>query len=73
MATLNYPKLFIAAENDFANGRPFAAYAQTIYDYSADPRELMIFSGSYHSMEFFASEHSEELHSLLMDFFENLL
>jgi pimeloyl-ACP methyl ester carboxylesterase len=64
-----YPKLFISAELDFANGRPFAQYAQTFYDDAVKPKELKLFSGSYHSMELFESEHADELNSLLLDFF----
>jgi|GEM_PF-3938597 len=64
-----YPKLFISAELDFANGRPFAQYAQTFYDYAVEPKELRLFSGSYHSMELFESEHADELNDLLLAFF----
>jgi esterase/lipase len=71
--TRSYPKLIIAAEDDFANGRPFAQYAQTIYDYSTDPKEIKIFTGPYHSMELFRLEHAEEMNDLLLEFFQGLL
>ncbi|UCF64543.1 MAG: hypothetical protein JSW33_01565 [bacterium] len=72
MAPLTYPKLVIAAENDFANGRPFAQYATTIYNYCQEPRQLVLFSGSFHSMELFESEHEIELNQMLISFFEDL-
>ena len=67
-----YPKLFIAARDDFGNNRPFAEYAHTLHDLSVEPRDLLIFSGRYHSMALFESEHKEELHDLIIDFFKSL-
>ena len=67
-----YPKLFIAARDDFGNNRPFAEYAHTLHDLSVEPRKLIIFSGRYHSMALFKSEHREELHDLIIDFFKAL-
>jgi pimeloyl-ACP methyl ester carboxylesterase len=72
MAALAFPKLFIAAEEDFALDRPFAEYAETIYGYSAEPKTLMILSGSSHSMNLFLSAHGDNLTDLLVDFFDNL-
>jgi esterase/lipase len=72
MASPGYPKLIIVAEEDFAAGRPFAEMAQTLYDISGEPKTIKVFSGSYHSMQLFRSEHWSDLHDLLMDFFEEL-
>lgn len=70
--SLPYPKLFISAENDFANGRPFAQYAADLHDLAAEPKQLKIYSGSFHSMELFHSEHSSELNDLIIEFFMSL-
>ncbi len=67
-----YPKLFISARDDFANNRPFAEYAQQLYDLSVEPRKLKIFSGRYHSMELFKSEHKTELTELIIKFFKTI-
>lgn len=67
-----YPKLFISSEQDFANMRPFAAYAKTIHDSAVAPKELKIFSGNQHSMRLFDSEHDTELTRIIVDFFEAL-
>ncbi len=73
MAPLDYPKLIIAAEDDYKLGRPFAEYARTLYDYSPQPKTLEIYPGRYHSMELFYSEHGNHLHELIMEFFADLL
>ena len=68
----SYPKLFIAAKDDFANNLPFAGFAHDMHDLSVDPSEVKIFSGRYHSMALFRSEHKTELHDLIIDFFKSL-
>ena len=70
--SVSYPKLFIAAKEDFGNNRPFAQYALSLYELSVEPKELKIFSGAYHSMALFDSEHKNELHDLIIDFFGSL-
>jgi esterase/lipase len=69
---LNYPILIIVAEDDKAAGRPFAEMAQTIYDFSSEPKEIKVFPGSYHSMELFRSEHGNEINNLIIDFIERI-
>ncbi len=73
MAALDYPKLIIAAEDDYKLGRPFAEYARTLYDYSSQPKTLEIYPGRYHSMELFYSGHGNHLYDLNMGFFSDLL
>jgi esterase/lipase len=69
---LNYPILIIVAEDDKAAGRPFAEMAQTIYDFSSEPKEIKVFPGSYHSMELFRSEQGNEINNLIIDFIERI-
>lgn len=67
-----YPKLFIAAEDDLANERPFAAMAAEMYELASEPKQIRIFPGDAHSMELFSSEYAEELHDLLLNWFQGL-
>ena len=67
-----YPKLFISAEHDYANGRPFAQYAIDLYDIAVEPKQLKIYSGNYHSMELFHSSHAADLNNLIVEFFGDL-
>jgi esterase/lipase len=69
---LGFPVLFVAAEEDRAAGRPFAEMARTMYALSTEPKEIVIFPGTDHSMELFRSEHGEELNKLLLEFFEGI-
>ena len=70
--SLPYPKLFISADQDFANRLPFAQYARDLYAMAAEPKQVKIYSGTYHSMDLFQSEHGPELNTLIIDFFTNL-
>jgi len=69
---LGYPILVIAAEEDNAAGRPFAEMARNMYEYASEPKEIVIFPGTEHSMELFRSDHGEEMKKLVFEFFEGL-
>lgn len=72
LARLGYPILIIAAENDMAAGRSFAEMARAMYGYAADPKEIVIFPGSYHSMDLFRSEYGEEIYKRVYEFFDRI-
>jgi hypothetical protein len=73
LASTKASKLIVVAEDDFAAGKPFAEMAQWLYDFSEEPKAMKVFPGAYHSMQLFRAEHWQELHELLMNFFETLL
>ena len=72
VANAAYPKLFIAAKEDFGNNRPFAAMAQEMHDAASKPKNIKIFPGPAHSMAMFETDYADELADLLMHFFRKL-
>lgn len=56
-------KLFVVAEQD-----RFRATVSTLYDGSAEPKQLKVYSGSAHAQHLFKTEHGKDLTSLIVHF-----
>ena len=72
VAGTTYPKLFIAAEKDFGNSRPFAAMAQQMHDAASKPRAIRIYPGAAHSMAMFETDYADKLDELILRFFQEM-
>jgi pimeloyl-ACP methyl ester carboxylesterase len=58
-----YNKLFIVSKNEGLNSR-----VKTIYEESADPKEIKVFDGSAHAQHMFKEDYAEDLTQLIIDF-----
>jgi pimeloyl-ACP methyl ester carboxylesterase len=56
-------KLFVVSKNE-----PLFDRVNKIYTESSNPKELKIFSGTFHAQNMFKSKHSEELTNLIINF-----
>ena len=71
-ADLTYPKLFIVSEKDVMLNVNFAIDVQHMYDWSAAPKDIRIFSGSSHGIGLLDSAHGDEVRSLIISFLASI-
>ena len=69
---LTYPKLFIVSDMDRLGGIDFTQDVQQMYDWSADPKEIKVYSGSSHGIGMLSSQHGDEIRNLIMSFLASI-
>lgn len=67
---LDMPKLFVATEEDVADGYStgLVHVAKNMFRKSPEPKDLRVFPGTAHGTELFHTEHAEAFRQLLVDF-----
>ncbi len=66
-ADLTYPKLFIGSKDD----QPYTRNIQAMFDWSPEPKQIKIFSGSDHGTYLFYGNHAAEFQDILLSFLAN--
>ncbi len=67
-ADLTYPKLFIVSNRDLVFDINITNDVQQMYDWSADPKEIKVFSGNSHGIDLLDSVHGDEVRNLIINF-----
>jgi len=69
LENLTQPKLFIAAENDFA---PVVTDTKRMYEISSNPKSLLFLPGTQHGTNMFGTDSGEELSAVMLRFIDNI-